>query len=95
MTSVSKNTIAKRIFYETGIPVSIAEDIVDSLFNNIIEHATSDGSVKIAKFGSFSVKNKKPRMGRNLNTKEDVVITARKVVSFQASDKLKQAINES
>ncbi len=95
MNNVTKSTIAKSIFYETGIPVSIAEDIVDSLFNSLIEHAVSDESVKIAKFGSFSVKKKNSRMGRNLNTKEDVVIAARKVISFQASNKLKQAINES
>ncbi len=94
MSSVTKNTIAKKIFYETGIPVVIAEEIVDSIFENIIKHATSDGSVKIPNFGSFYVKQKKTRIGRNLNTKEDVTIPSRKVVSFQASAKLRQAINE-
>lgn len=95
MTSITKNMLAKTILYETGIPVSIAEDIVDDIFNNIIEHATKDNSVKIANFGSFNIKEKKSRMGRNLNTHEDVIIQPRKVVGFQASGKLKQAINES
>lgn len=94
MTSVTKNTLAKTILYETGIPVSIAEDIVDSIFDNIIKHSANDGSVKIANFGSFTVKNKKSRMGRNLNTQEDVMIKPRKVVGFQSSGKLKKAVNE-
>lgn len=95
MTSITKNTLAKTILYETGIPVSIAEDIVDNIFDSIINYAANDGSVKIANFGSFTVKKKKSRMGRNLNTQEDVMIKPRKVVGFQASGKLKQAINES
>ncbi|MCT4635744.1 MAG: HU family DNA-binding protein [Rickettsiales bacterium] len=95
MSSITKNTLAKTILYETGIPVSIAEDIVDDIFTSIIDGSAKDDSVKIANFGSFSVKNKKSRMGRNLNTHEDVMIKPRKVVGFQASAKLKQAINES
>lgn len=94
MSSVTKNTLAKTILYETGIPVTIAEDILDSIFDALITSAAIDGSVKIAKFGSFVVKNKKARIGRNLNTQENVAIKARKVVSFQVSSKLRQAINE-
>ena len=92
--SVTKNTLAKTIFYETGIPAVIAEEILDSVFASIVAHAKLDGAVKIPKFGSFVVRKKKPRIGRNLNTGEEVVIKARNVVSFQASGQLKQVINE-
>ena len=93
--TITKNSLAKRIFYQTGIPVSLASEIIDSLFANIIDHAVTDGSVKIPKFGSFYVKNKTERAGRNLNTNKNVIIKARKVVSFRPSTQLKQAINVS
>ncbi len=92
--TITKNTLAKTIFYEIGIPVSIAQDIVDSVFDNITKHAAQDGSVKIPNFGSFYVKEKQQRMGRDLNTLADVVIDARKVVSFHPSNQLKRLVNE-
>ncbi len=92
--TVTKNTLAKSILYETGIPITMAQDILDSLFDIIIESSVKDGSAKIPKFGSFYVKDKKSRPGRNINTKEEVLIQARKVVTFLPSNHLKQAVNE-
>ncbi len=92
--TITKNTLAKEVFYHTGIPVSIAEDIVENMFELIIEHTAKEGEVKLANFGTFSAKEKKARLGRNLNTKESVMITSRKVVSFRPSLNLKQVINE-
>ena len=92
--NVTKNSLSKAIFYEAGIPVAIAEDFLDSLFDLIIENEVKDGAAKIPKFGSFYVKNKKSRLGRNLNTQETVEISARKVVSFQPSNHLKRVIND-
>ena len=93
--SITKHTLAKAILYETGIPLSISLDVIDSLFDGIKDSAVSDGKVKIPNFGSFSVNKKNSRVGRNLNTKEEVIIDARKVVSFTPSNTLKQAVNES
>lgn len=93
--SVTKHTLAKAILYETGIPLTISLDVIDSLFENIKTSAVNDGKVKIPNFGSFSVNKKNARVGRNLNTKEEVIIDARKIVSFIPSNKLKQAVNES
>ena len=92
--TITKNTIANNIFYETGIPATMAQEIVDNLFTTIINAAATDGVVKIPKFGSFYVKQKSQRIGRDLNTNEDKIITARKVVSFQPSNQLKQAVND-
>ncbi len=92
--NITKNSLAKAILYETGIPISIAQAVLDSIFENIISYAANDGSVKIPKFGSFYTKNKQARVGRNLNTQTSVIINARKVVSFQPSNQLKQAVNE-
>lgn len=94
MSSVTKNSIAKEIFYQVGIPVSIAEEIVDKIFELIMAHVKKDKSVKIARFGSFYLRTKKSRAGQNLNTKQKVVISARNVVSFQVSKKLKDIVDE-
>jgi len=93
--TITKNSLAKSVFYQTGIPATLALEVIDSIFANIIEHAVNDGSVKIPKFGSFYVKDKAERMGRNLNTNKDAIIKARKVVSFRPSTQLKQAVNVS
>lgn len=92
--NITKNLIAKTLFYETGIPISILENFLDNLFKQIIINTKNDGLTKISNFGSFYIKNKKPRVGRNLNTLEEVVISARNVISFQPSEYLKQAIND-
>ena len=92
--TITKNTLAKAIFYEMGIPVSIAQDIVDSVFDNISKHTAQDGTVKIPNFGSFYVKEKQKRIGRDLNTLKEVLIDARKVVSFYPSNQLKRLVND-
>lgn len=93
MKNITKSSLAKNIFYEIGIPTSVALDIVDSVFDIMLEKIVADGAVKIPKFGSFNVKAKASRIGRNLNTGEKVTISPRKVVSFSSSDQLKKAIN--
>lgn len=92
--NITKNLIAKSLFYETGLPIAMLEKFLDSLFDQIIQNTKKDGVVKITNFGSFYVRVKKPRIGRNLNTHENVVIPARKVISFQLSNYLKQVIND-
>jgi integration host factor subunit alpha len=92
--NITKNTLAKDIFYKTGIPTSLAENIVDSFFDTIIEGCVQDGVVKLAKFASFNTNQKKARLGRNINTNEKVMITSRKVISFTPSEHLKKVVNE-
>ena len=93
MNTITKNSLAKNIFYEMGIPTSVALNIVDSVFEIMIEKMVEEKQVKIPKFGSFKVKNKDARVGRNLNTGEDVTIKPRIIVSFSSSEQLKKAIN--
>lgn len=92
--NTTKHSLAKVIFYEVGISTSLAESFIDNVLEAIIDHAIKDKAVKIPKFGSFYLKSKKARIGRNLNTQEEVEISARNVISFQSSNHLKQAIND-
>lgn len=92
--SLTKEKIVKRLFYVSGLPSSMLEKFLDSLFKKIIEGTATEGSTKISNFGSFYLKNKKQRLGRNLNTNKEVVIEARNVVSFYPSKFLKKVVNE-
>ena len=93
MNTVTKNSIAKNIFYEMGIPTSMALDMVNSIFSLMIDNLAKEKQVKISKFGSFNTKRKAPRIGRNLNTGEKVTIHPRTIVGFSASEQLKKVIN--
>ena len=93
-TNITKETLAKAIYYETGLPITMATNIITSMFDIITDALLKESSAKIAKFGSFQVKEKKPRIDRKLNTGEEVLIEARKVIRFIPSDKLKQVVNE-
>lgn len=91
--SVTKETIIQAMVYETGIPSSITSNFLDDVLKLIIDNTSTDGVSKISKFGSFYLRNKKERMGRNLNNNQQMVISSRKVVSFIASSNLKKLIN--
>ena len=61
METITKQSIAKSIFYETGFPTSMTLKIVDSIFNEIIDKLAEGEAVKISNFGSFNIKNKKTK----------------------------------
>ena len=70
-----------------------AVNIVETVFKEVRQGLIKDGKVTLRGFGSFFVKDKKERMGRNPKTGEDAVISARRVTTFKASKKFKAKIN--
>ncbi len=78
---------------QIGFSKKISETLLDEFFSIILEHLKENKKVKISKFGTFSVKLKKEREGRNPKTKKTALISARKTVSFKASKELKNYIN--
>lgn len=90
---MTKAEIAIRIHEQLGIPIEEAGTVLDQileLFKNILQ---SRESIMIAGFGKFTVRNKRARPGRNPQTGEAIEISARRVVSFQASHEFKREIN--
>jgi integration host factor subunit alpha len=90
--SFSKKDIAKNI--SSNINVSEAESklLVDS-FINIIKTKSKKLSLKIASFGTFSIKKTPERIGRNPKTKQEFIISERSKLKFSASNKLRNLIN--
>ena len=78
---------------QIGFSKKISETLLDEFFSIILEHLKENKKVKISKFGTFNVKLKKEREGRNPKTKKTALISARKTVSFKASKELKNYIN--
>ena len=78
-----------QIGFSKKISESLIDDILEIILKNIITHK----KVKIAKFGTFTLRNKKERLGRNPKTKEVKIIKARKVILFKASKEFKKFIN--
>ena len=78
-----------QIGFSKKISETLLEDIFEIILKNIIKHK----KVKIAKFGTFSLRKKKQRLGRNPKTKELKVISERNVILFKASKEFKKNIN--
>ena len=94
MNNIKKNDIADFINLEFGLSKKDCNDIVKDIINEIILGLKKSNSVKIHNFGTFRLKYKKERIGRNPKTKEDVMIQPRNVVSFTPSKKIITILNK-
>ena len=96
MTSLDNITrfhIAESIHNEFGLPKKDCIDFVSDIIDIVIEGLKNSDKVKIHNFGTFIVRNKKSRIGRNPKTKEEVMIDERKVISFKASKNVLKYLN--
>ena len=91
--TLTRAELAELIYSEVGISKTEASEIVDQFFEEIILDLIDGNSVKLTSFGTFSVKHKKERIGRNPKTKEEAIIDARRVISFKASKELKRRVD--
>ena len=80
---------------QIGFSKKISENLLDDIFNLIIENIKKNKKIKISKFGTFTLRKKNSRMGRNPKTKEKKIITSRNVVLFKPSKEFKDLINSS
>jgi len=92
--TITRADLAKSIYSEVGISVAESNRLVQLVFEEIIHALSTEEYVKIANFGSFHVKNKGKRVGRNPRTLESFEITPRKVVSFYPAQLLKYKVNK-
>ena len=79
-----------QIGFSKNISETLLEDIFELILKNLIDHK----KLKIAKFGTFELRKKKQRIGRNPKTKESKIISARNVILFKPSKEFKKFINQ-
>ena len=93
LDNITRFHIADSIHNEFGLPKKDCIELVSDILDLIVEGLQNSGKVKIHNFGTFIVRNKKSRIGRNPKTKEEVMISERKVISFKASKNVLKYLN--
>ena len=91
--TTTRSTLSEAVFNNVGLSRNESANLVDSVFSEILTSLIKGNDVKISSFGTFVVREKKERIGRNPKTGEEVPITARSVVTFRASNVLKSKVN--
>ena len=91
--NLTKKDLVNLIYMQLGFSKQISENLVDDFFQTIIENLNKEKTLKLSKFGTFSIRKKKSRVGRNPKTKKEAIISERNVVLFKASKEFKNYIN--
>ena len=92
--TLTKAELAEMLFDRLGLNKRESKDMVDAFFDLIVDSLIQGTDVKISGFGNFQIRTKAARPGRNPRTGELIPIDARRVATFHASHKLKDAIQE-
>ncbi len=91
---MTKANLVDVIFEKIGLSKKEAQEIIETLFDTMKQAFVEGESVKVSSFGTFNVRKKTSRKGRNPKTGEDFEITPRKVMTFKASNQLKSAVEK-
>jgi integration host factor subunit alpha len=91
--TLTRADLADAVYEQVGLSRSESADLVDAVFDEMIDGLVKDGVLKLSSFGTFQIRSKKARVGRNPKTGVEVTITPRRVVSYKASNVLKDMMN--
>ena len=91
--NLTKKEIVNALYMQIGYSKKISETLLEDTFDLILENLIKSKKVKIAKFGTFILRKKGSRVGRNPKTKEEKIISERKVLLFKPSREFKEFIN--
>lgn len=94
LPTLTKAELAELLFEQVGLNKREAKDMVETFFDEIRDALERGESVKLSGFGNFQLRDKPQRPGRNPKTGEEIPITARRVVTFHASQKLKSMVED-
>ena len=91
--TITRADLSEAVFQEVGLSRNESSDLVETILAEVVEALARGESVKISSFGSFTVRDKGQRVGRNPKTGQEVPILPRRVLVFRASNVLKSLIN--
>ena len=92
-TNLTKKDLINSLYMQIGFSKRISGNLLDDILITIINNLKKSNEIKISKFGTFSVRNKKSRVGRNPITKKTAIISDRNVVLFKPSNEFKFLVN--
>ena len=91
--NLTKKDLINSMYMRVGFSKNICENLLEDIIASIIDNLKINKKIKISKFGTFILRNKKSRVGRNPITKEKKIISNRNVVLFKASKEFKNLVN--
>ena len=91
--NLTKKDLVNLVYMQLGFSKQISENLIDDFLATIVTNIKSEKKLKLSKFGTFSIREKNSRIGRNPKTKESKVISSRQVVLFKPSKEFKEFIN--
>jgi len=91
--NLTKKDLVNLVYMQLGFSKQISENLIEDFLATIVANIKSEKKLKLSKFGTFSIRQKKTRIGRNPKTKETKVISSREVVLFKPSKEFKEFIN--
>ena len=91
--NLTKKDLVNLVYMQLGFSKKISENLIDDFLSTIILNIHSEKKLKLSKFGTFSIRQKKSRIGRNPKTKEEKTISSREVVLFKPSKEFRNFVN--
>ena len=91
--NLTKKDLVNIAYMQIGFSKQISESLIDEFFSLVVLNLKKEKKLKISKFGTFSIRSKKKRIGRNPKTKEEKIISNRNVVLFKPSKEFKDLVN--
>ena len=91
--NLTKRDLINQIYMQLGFSKLVSENLINDFFSSVILNLKEEKKLKLSGFGTFSIRRKKSRIGRNPKTKESKVISSRNVVLFKPSKEFKEFIN--
>ncbi len=91
--NLTKKDLVNSIYMQLGFSKLISENLIDDFFQIIILGFNIEKKIKISNFGTFEIRHKRSRIGRNPKTKETKEISSRKVLLFKPSKEFKKLVN--
>ena len=92
--NLTKKDLVNLVYMQLGFSKQIAENLIEDFLFTIANNIKNEKKLKLSKFGTFSIRQKKSRVGRNPKTKENKIISERKVILFKPSKEFKDFINK-
>ena len=91
--NLTKKDLVNLVYMQLGFSKQISENLIEDFLSTIVKNIKDEKKLKLSKFGTFSVRQKKSRVGRNPKTKEKKIISSRDVVLFKPSKEFKELVN--
>ncbi len=91
--NLTKKDLVNLVYMQLGFSKQISENLIEDFLSTIVLNIKDEKKLKLSKFGTFSIRKKKSRIGRNPKTKESKMISSRDVVLFKPSKEFKEYIN--